>query len=491
MNDLKDQIYDTIIDPLETAIDGKKTAIRLNCYEEYSIRRWYETRGIAYQPQLFMRQDIEPVESIVERLRKSGSAEILSKCLTPLYVDFFTNLEFFKDRSEGLYMGRDEKIQKEEDLWTCYGSACLVSILKKEEYFEDLFDEIDLISLLERCLEAENNGFEVKDIFKHCVVEAVLHDYPFDWDDLYKKVKTEIKCAPSNCTKAKMEYCCIVIAVVMIMRNKNISQIKQKLLIKQLESYSLSSMLFSFYSVITKRVLGSRFPNINAVVAHFVTQHTQYAHLMISCLNFMQGRFEPNMQRKLDGQMAKLKDAMKTEQNDDMDELFIILFPQSEIVDYSCDSPQLTSGERMRQLAEAKKYNEELVKQLNSLTIENQQLRALSRMAEDAVNKGISIEALCDMFNGISDYETCRQMFMQMDYFIHKDEAWKENYDKLRDIVESKRVNMLDVLTKAAENKSGNGKVYVNGDYVMEKHVGHEVNGVASGGVGVRVEACN
>lgn len=441
MNDLKDQIYDTIIDPLETAIDGKKTAIRLNYYDEYSIRRWYETRGIAYQPQLFMRQDIEPVESIVERLRKSGSAEILSKCLTPLYVDFFTNLELFKDRSERLYMGRDEKIQKEEDLWTCYGSACLVSILKKEEYFEDLFDEIDLISLLERCLEAENNGFEVKDIFKHCVVEAVLHDYPFDWDDLYKKVKTEIKCAPSNCTKAKMEYCCIVIAVVMIMRNKNINQRKQKLLIKQSESYSLSSMLFSFYSVITKRVLGSRFPNINAVVAHFVTQHTQYAHLMISCLNFMQGRFEPNMQRKLDGQMAKLKDAMKTEQNDDMDELFIILFPQSEIVDYSCDSPRLTSGERERQLAEAKRENDALVARLNSLTIENQELRALSEMAKQTASQDVSIEALREMFNEITEYETCKQMFMQVDYYLHKNKVWKAHYEELRDIVESKRDN--------------------------------------------------
>ena len=91
MNDLKDQIYDIIIDPLETAIDGKKPAIRLNYYDEYSIKHWYETRGIAYHPELFMRQDIESVESIVERLRKSGSAEILSKCLTPLYVDFFTN----------------------------------------------------------------------------------------------------------------------------------------------------------------------------------------------------------------------------------------------------------------------------------------------------------------------------------------------------------------------------------------------------------------
>lgn len=295
--------------------------------------------------------------------------------------------------------------------------------------------------MLERCLEAENNGFEVKDIFKHCVVEAVLHDYPFDWDDLYKKVKTEIKCAPSNCTKAKMEYCCIVIAVVMIMRNKNINQRKQKLLIKQSESYSLSSMLFSFYSVITKRVLGSRFPNINAVVAHFVTQHTQYAHLMISCLNFMQGRFEPNMQRKLDGQMAKLKDAMKTEQNDDMDELFIILFPQSEIVDYSCDSPRLTSGERERQLAEAKRENDALVARLNSLTIENQELRALSEMAKQTASQDVSIEALREMFNEITEYETCKQMFMQVDYYLHKNKVWKAHYEELRDIVESKRDN--------------------------------------------------
>lgn len=488
MNDLKDTIYFTIIDPLETAIDGKKPAIRLNYYDD-SIRRWYETRGIAYEPQLYMGQGVETVENNVESLRKSGSAEILSKCLTPLYVEFFTNLEFFKDRSEGLYFGHDDKIQKEEDLWTCYGSACLVSILKKEEYFEDLFDEFDLISLLERCVEAENNGFEVKDIFKHCVVEAVLHDYPFDWDDLYKKVKTEIRCAPSNCTKAKMEYCCIVIAVVMIMRNKNISQRKQKQLIEQLESYSFSSMLFAFYSVITKRVLGSRFSNINAVVAHFVTQHTQYAHLMISCLNFMQGRFEPNMQRKLDGQMAKLKDAMKTEQNDDMDELFSVVFPQSETVDYSCDSPRLTSGERERQLAEAKRENDALIARINSLTIENQELRALSEMAKQTASQDVSIEALSEMFNEITEYETCKQMFMQVDYYLHKNKVWKAHYEELRDIVESKKVNMLDALTKAAENKSDKGKVYVNGDYVMEKHVANEVNGVASGAVGITVEA--
>lgn len=29
MNDLKNQIYDTIIDPLETAIDGKKTGYKI------------------------------------------------------------------------------------------------------------------------------------------------------------------------------------------------------------------------------------------------------------------------------------------------------------------------------------------------------------------------------------------------------------------------------------------------------------------------------
>lgn len=52
--------------------------------------------------------------------------------------------------------------------------------------------------------------------------------------------------------------------------------------------------------------------------------------------------------------------------------------------------------------------------------------------------------------------------------------------------------NRLDALANVAANNDDGKKTYnVQGDLVMQKHVQYEVNGVASGGVGVRVEACN
>ena len=82
-----------------------------------------------------------------------------------------------------------------------------------------------------------------------------------------------------------------------------------------------------------------------------------------------------------------------------------------------------------------------MVARLNSLTIENQELRALSEMAKQTASQDVSIEALREMFNEITEYETCKQMFMQVDYYLHKNKVWKAHYEELRDIVESKRDN--------------------------------------------------
>ena len=50
----------------------------------------------------------------------------------------------------------------------------------------------------------------------------------------------------------------------------------------------------------------------------------------------------------------------------------------------------------------------------------------------------------------------------------------------------------LDALANVAANNDDGKKIYnVQGDLVMQKHVEYEVNGVASGSVGVRVGACN
>lgn len=52
--------------------------------------------------------------------------------------------------------------------------------------------------------------------------------------------------------------------------------------------------------------------------------------------------------------------------------------------------------------------------------------------------------------------------------------------------------NRLDALANVAANNDDGKKIYnVRGDLVMQKHVQYEVNGVASGGVGVSVGASN
>lgn len=52
--------------------------------------------------------------------------------------------------------------------------------------------------------------------------------------------------------------------------------------------------------------------------------------------------------------------------------------------------------------------------------------------------------------------------------------------------------DLLDALANVAVNNDDGKKIYnVHGDLIMEKHVANEVNGVASGGVGVKVGACN
>lgn len=52
--------------------------------------------------------------------------------------------------------------------------------------------------------------------------------------------------------------------------------------------------------------------------------------------------------------------------------------------------------------------------------------------------------------------------------------------------------DLLDALANVAANNDDGKKIYnITGDLVMQKHVANEVNGVASGGVGVSVGATN
>ena len=67
-----------------------------------------------------------------------------------------------------------------------------------------------------------------------------------------------------------------------------------------------------------------------------------------------------------------------------------------------------------------------------------------------------------------------------------------QHYMESMTLISQEIDNLLDALANVAANNDDGKKIYnVQGDFVMQKHVEYEVNGVASGGVGVKVGACN
>ena len=71
-------------------------------------------------------------------------------------------------------------------------------------------------------------------------------------------------------------------------------------------------------------------------------------------------------------------------------------------------------------------------------------------------------------------------------------QQFMQRYMESMTLISQEIDNLLDALANVAANNDDGKKIYnVQGDFVMQKHVEYEVNEVASGGVGVKVGACN
>lgn len=137
---------------------------------------------------------------------------------------------------------------------------------------------------------------------------------------------------------------------------------------------------------------------------------------------------------------------------------------------------KLTLAERTHQLEEAQQRNKSLMQGINALNSAIRRLRRELNMAKEATAEGVRIEAFCEMFLGIKDYEKAKQLFMEINYCLSKDPTWKKHSEKLQSIIEEKKNS-----NRAPQN------VTVNGDLVYTKNVENEVNGVGKNGVGIKV----
>lgn len=406
------------------------------------------------------------------------NAAMFSEALTGLYIELLTHPV---DR-----MYTDTKAYSEGDVLRINREEA-VHYLRKwfdaESHFEYLFEKIDVSTLIGRMVEVElyttdNSSKTAASYFHHVFITAALRGYNFDWKKLYTYALEEVRFPPKNCIKPKVEYCCVVVAVSMVMRSQLLKEKKTELL-KLLLKKETWDVLYYLYSIISGHVLGSNLANLKLVIDNFVsTWRKHYAHLLLSCINFKSGKCsDPKVQKLLTERKSKVEAAVKREnQKNDLDELFNVIMPRAEEVSYDNDTFDLTSAERTLKLREAQQHNKALLKKLNALKFENTQLRAIHDMAKEATAEGLRIESIREMFLGIKDYDKAKQMLMEIDYYLKKDATWSKHYDEFRTIIEKK-----DNSNRAPQN------VTVNGDYVVNKQVANEVNGVGKNGVGIKV----
>ena len=104
---------------------------------------------------------------------------------------------------------------------------------------------------------------------------------------------------------------------------------------------------------------------------------------------------------------------------------------------YSRDSTRLTTGEIHHSLRLQKERNEALVKQINEMQIEIGSLRAFREAAEQ-YGDSVSMDDLRGMLDRIDDPEKAQLLFMNLDFHLRKNPAWKRHSDELADLIHAK-----------------------------------------------------
>lgn len=220
----------------------------------------------------------------------------------------------------------------------------------------------------------------------------------------------------------------MVLAVSMVMRSQLLEDKKTELL-KLLLKDDTWVVLYYLYSIISGHVLDSYVQNLKSVIDVFVSSRRKhYAHLLLSCINFRDGKCsDPKLQQLLNERKRKVEAAVKCEnQKNDLDELFYVIMPRAEEVSYDNDTFDLTSAERTLKLREAQQHNKALLEKLNALKFENTQLRAIHDMAKEATAEGVRIESIREMFQNINDYDKAKQMFMEIEYLCVKTQLGRD-----------------------------------------------------------------
>ena len=442
MNDtISCDILTYVVEPLNRMLDGELSEVSLDYEVSISNVDWLRKHDKWRDVEEAQRVNLYTVRGMVDYCRECGYTEELTMALTPLYLELLT---FPADR---MCLDFDTQDKDERRIRRREASHHLRRIMEEEVHFELLFSRIEPLKLLERCVEiaerAEGGNSHWR-LYLRALAYAAHNGVSMDWDVLYAKVQPELANRPANCIKAKMEYCCLTIAVVMIMRDERLDKAERERLLRQVAEADVWNQLFDFYSVLLNLPLHTHFANVIQIVNRFVDtkERMPYTHLLTACLRYNPKLLEApaddaSKREKREKTKKRLQEALKSDQSEGLDDLFRVLFPKAQMDAYSRDTTRLTTGEIHHSLRLQQERNEALVKQINEMRIEIGSLKAFREAAEQ-YGDSVSMDDLRGMLNRINDPEKAQLLFMNLDFHLRKNPAWKRHSDELADLIDAK-----------------------------------------------------
>ena len=440
MNDtISCDISNYVVEPLNRMLDGEFSDVSLNYEVDISRIEWLTKQNRWRDVEEAQRLNLFTVRGMVDYCWENGYAKELAMALRPLYLELLTApgermLYRYEDWNDVLKLR-----------WRA--TYFLRDVFVKEEHFEPLFACMDPLTLLERCVDAVDKktcGNDHWCLYLLMLAYAALDVVVLDSDALYAIVPPELANRPANCIMTKVEYCCLTIAVVMIMRDRRLDKTERERLLRQVAEEDVWNLLFDFYSVLLNLPLHTNFTNVIQVVNRFINskERMPYTHLLTACMRYNPKLLEvtaDDVQKRDRRKKTKkrLQEALKSDQSDDLDDLFSVLFPKAQMDAYSRDSTRLTTGEIHHSLRLQKERNEALVKQINEMQIEIGSLRAFREAAEQ-YGDSVSMDDLRGMLDRIDDPEKAQLLFMNLDFHLRKNPAWKRHSDELADLIHAK-----------------------------------------------------
>ena len=384
------------------------------------------------------------------RLRKDDYWGV-REAMTPYYRKFMmADKDFFRNGSTDTHLK----------------NALLKSIEKEGRYAGRIFNDIDIVKCAEDwAVQLMADNHEPRYFFM-LLQTILMRDYKPDWNAVYEELKKKLAKARSFGNFKTHEMYCLLMGITMIERTGLPREKKDELVGLMRRHWQFIKYM---YSVLIHYIVGLKVENFAAVASSACKKSSYpFMHWFYKAFNenfdvlCPEGLIDTHSGKSVREQALvhknKMEDIIKsTKPSTELDELFGILFPK-------------VIKDVIRQ-SRPKTY-EELEAAVDDLTNRyNKVLEQLTNAVKDVESDKISADDLTAAFLRFPT-NLALGLFGSVSTLLAQNPTWLKCSPQIQE----------KILAKQEADR-----IHVEGDYVLEKNVEHQVEHVAAGGTGISV----